>query len=116
MRPIMGPTPGGLLGQAFVPGKACGAVPSGTAFAVRRVIEMKSLIASAVVGLCAFAGAGLGISAVVSSSAVASTAVPAGPPVGPSGVVTVSQLAPGPANPGGPYPFVTTPCDPVSCS
>jgi hypothetical protein len=78
---------------------------------------MKSLIASAVVGLCAFAGAGLGISAVVSSSAVASAAVPAGPPVGASGVVmTVLQLAPGPANPGGPYNFVTTPCHPVSCS
>jgi hypothetical protein len=78
---------------------------------------MKSLIASAVVGLCAFAGAGLGISAVVSSSAVVSTAGPSGPPVGASGVVmTVSQLAPGPANPGGPYPFVTTPCHPVACS
>ena len=78
---------------------------------------MKSLITSAVVGLCAFAGAGLGISAVVSSSAVASTAVPSGPPVGASGVVTmVPQLAPGPANPGGPYTFVTTPCHPVSCS
>lgn len=78
---------------------------------------MKSLIASAVVGLCAFAGAGLGISAVVSSSAVASTAAPSGPPVGASGVVTTApQLAPGPANPGGPYTFVTTPCHPVSCS
>jgi hypothetical protein len=78
---------------------------------------MKSLIASAVAGLCAFAGAGLGISTVVSSSAVASTAVPSGPPVGASGAVaTVSQLAPGPANPGGPYTFVTTPCDPVPCS
>ena len=41
---------------------------------------MKSLIASAVVGLCAFAGAGLGISAAVSSSAVASTAVLSGSP------------------------------------
>jgi len=84
---------------------------------VRRVIEMKSLIATAVVGLCAFAGAGLGISAVVSSNAVASTAIPSGPPVGASGVVaTVAQLAPGPANPGGAYTFVTTPCHPVSCS
>jgi hypothetical protein len=78
---------------------------------------MKSLIAGAVVGLCALAGAGLGISAVVSYSAVASTAVSSGPPVGASGVVTmVPQLAPGPANPGGPYTFVTTPCHPVSCS
>jgi hypothetical protein len=78
---------------------------------------MKSLIAAAVVGLCAFAGTGLGISAVVSSNAVASTALPPGPPVAASGVVaTVSQLAPGPANPGGTYTFVTTPCHPVSCS
>jgi len=78
---------------------------------------MKSLIASAVVGLCAFAGAGLGISDVVSSGAVASAAVPSGPPVGASGVVTtVPQLAPGPANPGGPYTLVTTPCHPVACS
>lgn len=78
---------------------------------------MKSLIAGAVVGLCAFAGAGLGISALVSPGAVASTAVPSGPPVGARGVVmTVSQLAPGPANPGGPFTFVTTPCHPVSCS
>ena len=77
---------------------------------------MKSLIASAVVGLCALTGAGLGISAVVSSSAVASTAVPSGPPVRAGVVMTVSQLAPGPANPGGPYTFVTTPCHPVTCS
>jgi hypothetical protein len=99
MRPIHGPTSGACLGR------------------VRRVIEMKSLIATAVVGLCAFAGAGLGISAVVSSNAVASTAIPSGPPVGASGVVaTVAQLAPGPANPGGAYTFVTTPCHPVSCS
>ncbi|MGO9658167.1 MAG: hypothetical protein ACLP7F_07390 [Acidimicrobiales bacterium] len=79
---------------------------------------MKSLIASAVVGLCAFAGAGLGISAVVSPSAVASTAVPSAPPVGANGAVTAvpfSQLAPGPANPGGPYTFVTSPCHPRSC-
>ena len=66
---------------------------------------MKSLIATAVVGLSAFAGAGLGISAVVSSNAVASTAIPSGPPVGAGGVVaTVSQLAPGP-----PTPAVRTP-------
>jgi hypothetical protein len=78
---------------------------------------MKSLIATAVVGLCAFAGVGLGISAVVSSSAVASTSVPSGPPVRANGaVIPVTQLAPGPANPGGPYTFVTTPCHPVSCS
>jgi hypothetical protein len=99
MRPIHGPTLGACLGR------------------VRRVIEMKSLIVTAVVGLCAFAGAGLGISAVVSSNAAASTAVSSGPPVGANGVVaTVSQLTPGPANPGGAYAFVTTPCHPVSCS
>ncbi len=78
---------------------------------------MKSLIVTAVVGLCAFTGAGLGISGALSSSAVASAAVTSGPPVGAGGAVaTVSQLAPGPANPGGPYTFVTSPCHPVSCS
>ena len=82
MRSANGPTSGACLGR------------------VRRVIEMKSLIATAVVGLCAFAGAGLGISAVVSSNAVASTAIPSGP------------FFTGGAG----FWWVTTPCHPVSCS
>ena len=78
---------------------------------------MKILLASALVGLCALAGVGLGISTVLSSSAAASTAASSLAPVSASGVVyTLPLLAPGPANPSGTYTFVTTPCHPWSCS
>jgi len=77
---------------------------------------MKSLLASAVIGLCAFAGVGFGISAMLSSGTVARTGAPSVAPVSANGVVyTLPQLAPGPANPGGTYTFVTTPCHPWSC-
>jgi hypothetical protein len=71
---------------------------------------MKRLLATAAIGLCAFAGLGLGISTVLSSSAVASTGVPSVAPVSADGTLyALPQLAPGPANPGGAYPFVAAP-------
>lgn len=71
---------------------------------------MRSLLATAVIALCAFAGLGLGISILMSSSAVASTGVAAVAPVSANGALyTVPQLAPGPDNPGGTYTFVTAP-------
>jgi hypothetical protein len=71
---------------------------------------MNTLLATVTIGLCAFAGLGFGISALTSSSASASTGVAAVAPVNANGVVyTLPQLAPGPANPGGPYTFVSGP-------
>jgi hypothetical protein len=78
---------------------------------------MKVIFASAVLGLCALAGLGFGISEVVSSGAVATTAAASVAPVSATGVVyTLPQLAPGPANPGGTYSVVATPCHPWTCS
>jgi hypothetical protein len=71
---------------------------------------MKSLMACAVTLSCALAGAGFGLAATLSSSASASPAPAYAAPLAPRAVPsTVAQLAPGPANPGGPYPFVTAP-------
>jgi hypothetical protein len=71
---------------------------------------MKTLLATAAIGMCAFAGLGLGISMLASSSAAASTGVAAVAPVNANGVVyTLLQLDPGPANPGGTYTFAIGP-------
>jgi hypothetical protein len=71
---------------------------------------MGALIATIGIGLCAFAGLGLGISFLASSSATASTGPAAVAPVNAHGSVeTLPQLAPGPANPGGTYTYVITP-------
>jgi hypothetical protein len=76
---------------------------------------MKSLLATVSVGLCAFAGLGLSISA-LSAGAAAGTGAAASAPVSANGVVYgPSQMAPGPDNPGGQYTFVTTPCHPWAC-
>jgi hypothetical protein len=78
---------------------------------------MKSLIACAVTLSCAFAGTGFGMAAMLSSGGVTSPTSAFAAPLAPSGAVaTVAQLAPGPANPGGPYPFVAAPCQPSGCS
>jgi hypothetical protein len=78
---------------------------------------MKTLLAIAVVGSCALAGVGYGISAMVSSGAVVGTAAASAAPVSANAVVyTLPQLSPGPANPGGTYTLVATPCHPWSCS
>jgi len=77
---------------------------------------MKSLIACAVTLSCAFAGTGYGIAAMLSTGGIASPSAAYAAPLAPSAVVTaVAELAPGPANPGGPYPFVATPCRPSGC-
>jgi hypothetical protein len=71
---------------------------------------MKILLATIALGLCAFAGLGLGIATLGSSAATASTGVVSVAPVSAHDVAyTLPQLAPGPANPGGTYTFVTAP-------
>jgi hypothetical protein len=71
---------------------------------------MKILLATIALGLCAFAGLGLGIATLASSSVTASTGVVSVAPVSAHDVVyTLPQIAAGPDNPGGTYAFVTGP-------
>lgn len=78
---------------------------------------MRRLAACAVVFVCACGGTGVGISSWLSSAGVASAgAAYAGPLVHGGAVAAVDEMAPGPANPGGPYGFVTIPCHPYSCA
>jgi hypothetical protein len=77
---------------------------------------MRRLIACTIGIGCALAGLGVAVTDLVPANTSAATVVISGPPAARATTASLGVLAPGPANPGGPYVLPASPCHPWACA